>query len=100
MSSKPKKSIKEQLVPLGRFLNAYKKFMFVLGILVVIIFLVFRINQFSSAEPTQAQLDEKLQNNTSLKLDQTVLNRIQQLQDQNVEVQSLFDKSRNNPFNE
>lgn len=100
MSSKPKKSIKEQLAPLGRFLNTYKKFMFVLSILVVIIFLVFRINQFSSAEPTQAQLDEKLQNNTSLKLDQTVLNRIQQLQDQNVEVQSLFDKSRNNPFNE
>lgn len=98
--SKQKTSIREQIKPIVRFLNTYKKFIFVIAVLLAVIFLVFRINQFSSAEPSQAQLDEKLQNATRPKIDQAVLDRIQQLQDQNVQVQSLFDQTRNNPFNE
>lgn len=97
---KPKKPIREQLAPIQVFVVAYKKFMFVLLILFAVIFLVFRINAFSSTEPSQSQIDEKLQTVSRPKLDQAVLNRIQQLQDQNVQVQSLFDQSRNNPFNE
>lgn len=98
--TKQKTSIREQIKPVVRFVNAYKKFMFVLLVLFAVIFLVFRINQYSSAEPSQAQIDEKLQTATRPKLDQAVLDRIQQLQDQNVQVQSLFDQTRNNPFSE
>lgn len=71
--------------------------MIVLGL---IGFLVFRINQLATAEPSEALIEEKLQTVARPKLDQTVINRIQQLQDQNVEVRSLFDQARNNPFNE
>jgi predicted negative regulator of RcsB-dependent stress response len=97
---KPKTSLKQQIKPVIQFLNTYKKFLFVLIVLGIIVFLVFRIKQLSMAEPTQAAIDEKLQTVTRPKFDQAVLNRIQQLQDQNVDVQSLFDQARNNPFSE
>jgi len=61
---------------------------------------VFRINQYSHTEPADSAVQEKLQTTKRPKVDQAVLDKIQQLQDQNVQVQSLFDQARNNPFNE
>lgn len=103
MSKKKKKeqqSIAQQLKPVTRFVTTYKKFLFGLFVLLILTFLVFRINQLATTEPSDAAIDEKLQTVTRPKIDQTVLDRIQQLQDQNVEVKSLFDQARNNPFNE
>lgn len=97
---KPKQSIKQQLAPLGAVVFRYKKFIFAIGVLLAISFLVFRINQFTSVEPSQQQIDDRLQTVARPKLDPALLDRIQQLKDQNVEVQSLFDQSRDNPFNE
>ena len=97
---KPKTTLKQQIKPVIRFLSTYKKFLFVLVVLSIILFLVFRIKQLSMAEPTQAAIDDKLQTVARPKFDQAVLDRIQQLQDQNVEVKSLFDQARNNPFSE
>ena len=97
---KPKTPITTQLKPVINFVSKYKKFLFVLAILGTVLFLVIRINQLTTKEPTEAQISDKLQTVTRPKLDQSVLNRIQQLQDQNVEVKSLFDNARSNPFNE
>jgi hypothetical protein len=97
---KSKPTISQQVQPAVRFVKKYKKFLFSMIVLVLIGFLVFRINQLASAEPSEATIDEKLQTVTRPKLDQGVIDRIQQLQDQNVEVQSLFDEARNNPFDE
>ncbi|MCA9330473.1 hypothetical protein KC957_00340 [Candidatus Saccharibacteria bacterium] len=97
---KQKPSISEQLKPAVQFVTKYKKFLFGLVVLLILTFLVFRINQLSSAEPSEAAIDEKLQTVTRPKIDQSILDRIQQLQDQNVEVKALFDQARNNPFNE
>jgi hypothetical protein len=86
--------------PVLGFLKRYLKFIFIVVLLGIFSFLVFRINQYSRAEPTEDAVAEKLQTAKRPKVDQAVLDKIQQLQDQNVQVHSLFDAARNNPFNE
>jgi len=97
---KSKPTIKQQLQPIIRLVTKYKKFLFVVSVLCMLSFLVFQVNVLASSEPSESLIDEKLQTVTRPKLDEAVIQRIQQLQDQNVEVKSLFDQARNNPFNE
>ncbi len=82
------------------FLKKYVVFIYVVMVLLIFSFFVFRINQISSLEPTDQAVKEKLQYVQRPKIDQTVIDKIEQLKSQNVEVRSLFDKARNNPFNE
>lgn len=89
-----------KLQPIFSFLKRYVAFIFVVAMLLVLSFFVFRINQYSRAEPSQDAIDEKLQSVKRPRLDKNVVDKIQQLQDQNVQVQSLFDQARNNPFSE
>lgn len=89
-----------RLQPVIIFVKKYITFMFGIVMLLILCFFVFRINQFSRTEPSNDAIDEKLQSVKRLKLDKNVVEKIQQLQDQNVQVQSLFDQARNNPFSE
>lgn len=75
----------------------YAGFTFFIGILCIYGFLVFQIGSLSQAEPSEADI---AQQNTvkRLKLDQSAIKKIEQLEDQNVGVQSLFDTARENPF--
>src|SRR5690348_16241548 len=81
-------------------LSRYKTFIFVLGFLIIYGFLVVRINILSRREPTEDAISQKLQSVQRPKIDQTALNKIQALQDQNVQVQALFKQARDNPFSE
>ncbi len=92
--------LKEQLKPVLNFIVRYKKFLFVITVLLLVTFLVYRINQFSNTTPSESTIDEQLQTVALPKFDPHVLESIQKLQNQNVEVRSLFDQARNNPFNE
>lgn len=82
------------------FLKRYVVFIYVVAVLFMFSFFVFRINQISRLEPTDQDVEAKLQNVQRPKIDQTVIDKIEQLKSQNIEVQSLFDQARNNPFNE
>lgn len=93
-------SLTNKLKPILAFLKRYAIFIYILLLLGSFGFLVFRINQYSRVEPTDDAVQEKLQTAKRPKVDQAVLDKIQQLKDQNVQVQSLFDQARNNPFNE
>ena len=66
----------------------------------VYIALVIRINNLSSKEPSDAQVTSELKTVLRPKVDNDTLNRIQQLQDQNIEVKALFEHARQNPFAE
>lgn len=61
-------------------------------------FMVARIYQLSSAEPTQAQIDEKLVGIKALKLDESTVSIIKSLEDRNISIESLFNNGRTNPF--
>lgn len=94
------KNLPEKLTPVIGFLKRYAVFISILVVLSIATFFVLRINQYSRMEPTDQAIEDKLQTVQRPKVDQTVLNKIQQLQDQNVQVQTLFDQARDNPFNE
>jgi hypothetical protein len=62
--------------------------------------LILRVNHLSGLSPTQVQIDSQLQTTQPLKVDPATLDKIQQLQNENIQVQSLFDQARQNPFAE
>jgi hypothetical protein len=64
------------------------------------IFLIFQISSASQNEPNQDEITLQLSTIKRLKIDQESINKIQQLQDQNIVVQSLFEAARNDPFKE
>ena len=94
------KDLPAKFRPVLDFLRHYVKFIFIVSTLIVFGFFVFRINQFSNTEPTESSIEEKLQTVQRPKVDQSVLGKIEQLESQNIQVQSLFDQARNNPFSE
>ena len=75
-------------------------FIYILIVLAAYTFLVVRINLLNRSEPTDEAVAEKLQSVQRPKLEPELLKKIQDLQDQNVEVQSLFKQARDNPFSE
>lgn len=83
------------------FTKKYKKyasFAFILIILLMYTFLVYRISKFSLAEPNTGSIEQQLQSSGKLKIDQDSINKILKLEEQNVNVQSLFEGARDNPF--
>lgn len=79
------------------FVSRYAGFCFIILITLLYCFFVIRINSLAKAEPS----DQDVQQTSStkrLKIDQDAVDKIQQLEDQNVRVQSLFEEARDNPF--
>jgi hypothetical protein len=83
--------------------NSFKRYRLVLFLLFfagAYGFLVWQINTLSNAAPSSDQVAAKLQGSNSVHIDQSVIDKMQQLQDNSVNVQSLFEKARENPFQE
>lgn len=62
--------------------------------------IIVRINMLNRQEPTEEAVTEKLQNAKRPRIDQDTINKIKELEDNSVDVQSLFKDARNNPFQE
>lgn len=88
------KSLKQSLTVLQR----YAWFLFIVGILLLYSFLVARISMLSDPKPDEAAVTEQMNTVKRLKIDQSSINRIEELEDQNIGVQSLFEAARDNPF--
>jgi dephospho-CoA kinase len=69
-------------------------------VLLAYTFLVLRINSLSKAGPSEDAITEKLQSVKLPKIDKAIIDKIQQLQDNSVDVQTLFKNARDNPFQE
>lgn len=94
------KNLLSKIQPALQFAKRYLVFVFFVAMLVIFGFFVFRINQFSQQEPPEDAVTEKLKTVPRPRIDQDALTKIEQLEDQNIEVQTLFDEARKNPFNE
>lgn len=84
---------------INKFLK-YKLFIFFVVIFLIYSFLVFRINMLNNKEPSDSDVSTKLQTVSRPKIDQTIIDKIQQLQDNSVQVKALFKSARDNPFQE
>lgn len=94
------KTLPTQLLAQLDKIKKYFVFAYIVFVILGLAFLAFRINTLSSQEPSSDEVAEKAQRVPQPKIDQKSIDKINQLQSQNVEVQSLFDSARDNPFNE
>lgn len=94
------KDIPKKLQALFEANQKYLPITYFVFIILLGAFFVFKINSFSNITPTDDQVSEKLQTIQRPHIDQASIDKIQQLQDQNVEVESLFKDARDNPFSE
>ena len=95
--------LKDIPAKLSAALEWFKKYIMFISIMLVLVMyglLVLRIRQLSTIEPTQRDVNTKLQELQAPRLDEDALDKIEQLQSQSVQVKSLFNKNRNNPFQE
>lgn len=76
----------------------HAKFIFIIVVLCLSAFLIFEINRLTSKEPSDTQVIQQQQIIKRPRIDQDTINKIEQLKDQNVRVQSLFKTARDNPF--
>jgi hypothetical protein len=87
-----------QLRAVLRAVSAYKAFIFFLVVAAFYGFIVWRINTFSNT-PASAS-EASAQAAAQPHIDPATVAKIQSLQDNSVNVQSLFDAARQNPFQE
>lgn len=92
--------LKHKLIASLRLLGKYAAVVFVLFFVVIYSFLLWRIITLNQIQPSQSDLDAQLQTAKVPHIDQSVVDKIKQLQDNSVNVQTLFDKARSSPFQE
>lgn len=89
-----------KLMPALKLVRHYLVFGVFMVFMLTYVLLMLRINQLSAVEPTDDQVNNKLQTIQRPTVDQQTLSKIQQLQDENIQVRTLFDQARQNPFSE
>lgn len=82
------------------FASKYAVFIFVILSLGVFGFLVYRIRTLAAQEPSESMIAEKAGETRPASIDKKSVERIQELQSTSVEVKTLFDQNRDNPFQE
>ena len=91
-------SITHQLSPIKDFIVRYAVLIFVFSVVGIFAFMTLGIAQYANLEPSESQKEEKLSTLKTVKLDEKSIEKIQSLQDQNINIESLFDNGRDNPF--
>lgn len=61
-------------------------------------FVLWRVNVLNSTEPTPDAITSQVKAAKLPHIDQSVVNQLETLRDNSVNVQTLFDQERNNPF--
>jgi len=94
------KTISSKVLPLLHWLRRYRVILFIVALVCVYSALVLRINMLNNQEPSDSDVSTQLQAVHPPKLDPAIIEKIQQLQDNSVDVKSLFNQARENPFQE
>lgn len=92
------KTYTAKLIPVKQFIVRYAVLLFIVAVVAIFSFMTLGIAHFSDRAPTQLQIDEKKLSVKVVKLDEASINKIKELQNQNISIESLFDNGRANPF--
>ena len=87
-----------QLGGMFKKLGAYRAFIFFLAVATLYGFILWRINTYSNTPPSQSE--ENAVSAAQPHINQAVVQKILNLQDNSVNVQALFNQARSNPFQE
>lgn len=92
------------LVPLAKkhlaVVQKHLAFIFVMVILLSYVFVVWKISNLATVEPTAEEEAAALTATTIPKVNKNAISQIEALEKNNAEVRSLFEQARNNPFQE
>lgn len=94
------KELPAKILPILQKVKRYMPIIFIIFLATTYGFLIFRINALSQAEPSDESVTEVLSTVKRPKVSQTDVDKLQQLQDNSVDVQTLFKHARDNPFQE
>lgn len=94
------KDLSAKLLPILHKAKKYTALAFFLAIFGLYGFLMYRINVLTSMEPSEDAILEQMVKTRTPKIDQQAVDTMLQLEETNVEVKSIFDEARNNPFQE
>jgi hypothetical protein len=94
------KTLPQKLYPMLNFVRRYLVLLSIVAFVIACGYLVMQINSLVRSEPSDDAVSEKLKTVQRPHIDQKSIDKIQQLQDQNIEVRSLFEAARDNPFSE
>lgn len=83
-----------------KIFDRYKVIFLMIVLLLIFGLLVINIGRYSTRDPSQSEIDERIKTVQVPKIDQEAVSKILELEDQNIEVKSLFEDARNNPFSE
>lgn len=100
MASPKLQKIIDKLTDTERVAARYRIIIFVVLVVAVYGFLVYRINSLSNAQPSSQATSAQVNPIAGAHIDKATVAQLQQLQDNSVSVQTLFNNARNNPFQE
>jgi Ca2+/Na+ antiporter len=81
-------------------LRRYTVAFFLLLLVAVYGFVLFKVNQLIGQQPDDAAVSSQIKASATPHIDAATVTQMQALQDNSVRVQSLFDQARSNPFQE
>ena len=93
-------SLTKYVTGVKNWIIKYRISLFVTAVAVAFGFMTLRIATMSTAEPTSQQKAEALVSIKVVKIDENAIEVINQLQDKNIPVETLFDPGRYDPFND
>ena len=94
------KDIVNKLKPTLAWLKKHRIVIAIISVLFLYSFMVIEINALNRREPSEDAINEKLQTIKRPRIDDATIKKIEQLQDNNVDVEALFKTARENPFQE
>lgn len=92
------KNAKASLLKLGVQLRRYSLAIFLTIVGLTYSFIIFQINSLSSAQPSPDAVSSQIKGTQAPKIDPQLVQQLESLQDNSVNVQTLFDQARSNPF--
>ena len=92
--------IKEQVSEVVQLLNKNKLYIFILFVALTYGYIYIKMKSADSASPDIAQVQAIANPLAGTKINAQVVQQIQSLQNNSVNVQTLFQNARNNPFND
>jgi hypothetical protein len=90
----------ERLRSVGQRLAGYRVIAFILAVALLYAVMILRINTLDTAAPSETAITAQSQSVASAHIDKSAANQLEALQNNNVNVQTLFDQARTNPFQE
>ncbi len=93
-------NLKILLLKIAGIFKRYSIFIFTNVSILILTFLVFKINNLANREPSSESIDEKSNKNQNFTIDSSIVKQIEQLKDANVDVKAIFEQTRDNPFQE